>query len=63
MVDGIDNKTTLFFYVDIIFLSFLAIYKIAFGFRTPCIYERPRSKKIRYQKSIRVGLKLDPIPM
>ena len=36
MVDGFDNKATLFCYVDFVFVSFFAIWKISFCFGTPC---------------------------
>ena len=38
MVDGFDNKATLFCYVDFVFVSFLAILKMSFCYETPCIY-------------------------
>ena len=36
MVEGFDNKATLFCYVDFVFLSFLAVLKISFCYGTPC---------------------------
>ena len=36
MVDGFDNKATLFCYVDFVLLLFLADLKISFCYETPC---------------------------
>ena len=37
MVDGFDNKATLFCYVDFVFVSFLAVLEMSFCYETPCI--------------------------
>ena len=37
MVECYDNKTVVFCYVDLVFLSFWAVSKTTFGFETPCM--------------------------